>query len=95
MHILQDIATEEDFVVVKLDIDNTEIEMQFIDQIINTPRLAELVDELYFENHVTMNPMAFQGWELEDKKHNYMNISRSYQIFMGLRQLGIMAHSWV
>jgi hypothetical protein len=93
MDLLLDLAKEEDFVVVKIDIDLTPVEMAFIHRIINTPQLAELIDELYFENHVVRSPMAYQGWNLHGNKE--MTLPQSYEIFMQMRKLGILAHSWV
>jgi hypothetical protein len=69
--------------------------MAFIHRIINTPQLAELIDELYFENHVVRSPMAYQGWNLHNASHKAMTLPQSYEIFMQMRKLGILAHSWV
>jgi hypothetical protein len=44
----------QDYVVVKLDIDNTPVETAFMDQIINDPELQALIDEMMFEHHVNV-----------------------------------------
>ena len=49
--ILQQVATPDDFVVIKLDIDHTALELKIIATILNTPAIRERVDEVYFEYH--------------------------------------------
>jgi hypothetical protein len=44
-------ALPDDYVVVKLDIDNLDIEDALVDQILKNPALAGLIDEMYFERH--------------------------------------------
>lgn len=85
------VATPEDFVVLKLDIDNTEIEEALVNQILSSERLRGLIDELFFEHHVNTPPM-----------HRYWHTAASprmltdtYRIFSALRHGGILAHSWV
>jgi hypothetical protein len=39
------------------------------------------------------SPMAYQGWNLHGNKE--MTLPQSYEIFMQMRKLGILAHSWV
>jgi hypothetical protein len=45
------VATPDDFVVIKLDIDHTALELDIIFSILNIPAIRELVDEVYFEYH--------------------------------------------
>ena len=49
------LAKPEDYVVVKLDIDNTPIEEQFIAQLRASSDLQSLIDEFYFEHHVNVS----------------------------------------
>ncbi|HEX7508879.1 MAG TPA: hypothetical protein VF550_19050 [Polyangia bacterium] len=44
-------ALADDYVVVKLDIDNPEIEDALVDQILKSPTLFGLIDEMYMERH--------------------------------------------
>jgi len=44
-------ALPDDYVVIKLDIDNLEIEDALVDQLLKSPELSGLVDEMYFERH--------------------------------------------
>ncbi|CAF0979628.1 unnamed protein product [Rotaria sordida] len=87
-NILKSIAKINDYVIIKLDIDNSILENELIQQILNDKSISSLIDECFFEMHVTVNEMkrywgAPQG-QLKD----------SYIIFTKLRQLGIRMHSW-
>lgn len=71
--------------------------------------MASLIDELYYEHHVRLSPMAHKGWELSlvhtvfDESRNVTRqqastahtLEDSYAIFHRLREMGIRAHSWV
>lgn len=92
IRILKQISHIEDFVMLKIDIDNETLEIAFIKQILSDPEVFSLIDELYFEHHVDYNPMNYQGWGMQKK---LMNITESYDLFMQLRDRGIRAHSWV
>jgi hypothetical protein len=54
-NMLRKVATPEDYVVVKLDIDNTPVEEQFIAQLRASSDLHSLIDEFYFEHHVNVS----------------------------------------
>lgn len=53
LNILKSIARPEDFVVFKLDIDNNPVETAFIEQILRDASISNLIDEFFFEHHVT------------------------------------------
>ena len=91
--IMKDVATTEDFVVIKIDIDAPLIELPLIHEIINDPVLRELIDELYFEHHVHGSPMVHLGWGGQMSVNE--TLISSYEIFSKLRELGVRAHSWV
>ncbi len=80
-----------DFVVVKLDIDNTNIEMKIMEVI---ERHADLVDELFFEYHYYFDDMNFGWGKLQNIKHAH-NVTSAIQLMTHLRQKGIRAHFWV
>ena len=92
LRILKEITHKDDFVVVKIDIDNDKVELEFIRQILNDIEISSRIDELYFEHHVSGSPMEFYGWGRTWKN---MTLAQSYDIFTQLRNLGIRAHSWV
>eukprot|EP00953_Heterococcus_sp_UTEX-ZZ885_P005679 3526-Heterococcus_DN1.PRE.1 len=54
-NILRKVAAPQDYVVVKLDIDNTPVEEQFIAQLRASSDLSSLIDEFYFEHHVNVS----------------------------------------
>ncbi len=85
---LQRIAKAHDYVVVKIDIDSFDIENILVNQVLNDSNIHSLIDELFFEHHVSVKEMLAY-WRpppgtLED----------SYILFTKLRQLGIRMHSW-
>mmetsp|Transcript_32118 Transcript_32118/g.91078 ORF Transcript_32118/g.91078 Transcript_32118/m.91078 type:complete len:402 (-) Transcript_32118:449-1654(-) len=89
-------ARKDDYVVVKLDIDNNAIEVALIMQLLDDPQLAALIDELFWENHVGQHPMEYWGWgRLKSLPSGVSTMKDSYSIFTRLRKLGIRAHSWV
>jgi hypothetical protein len=90
-------TTPEDYVDVKIDVDNTEVEMALISQILQSKQLQSLVDELFWEHHVRMSPMFYRGWfgQLQGTSLVNNTLDHSYTLFSALRKAGIRAHSWV
>lgn len=86
---LLEIATEEDFVVVKLDIDHSPTELPLVGQLMTDPKLASLVDEFTFEHHVNLKDM--RRWWGDSIAGN---LTDTYKIFRTMRERGIHAHSW-
>jgi hypothetical protein len=85
------IARPEDYVLLKIDIDNTPVEEALVEQILSSKDLMSRIDEFYFEHHVNAVPM-----------NNYWGTSTSprtlidtYRIFTTMRKAGILAHGWV
>jgi len=85
------VAKPEDFVVLKLDIDNLPVETAIIQEILKDDVLASLIDELFFEHHVDVAPMH-QYWGVPEMP---AKLADTYDIFSTLRNKGILAHSWV
>jgi len=90
---LRAVAARADFVVVKIDIDNTPVEEALLEQLLADRTLSVLVDELYFEHHVLNTPMWHYGWKAGTVTNH--TLVHSYDLFSQLRQRGIRAHSWV
>jgi len=82
--------TKDDFIVVKLDIDTSAVEIPLVVQLLESPDLHELVDQFYFEHHVNMEELA-PDW----KQSRNGSIYESLHLFHELRKRGIAAHSWV
>lgn len=81
--------TKDDLIVVKLDVDNTPIELSLIQQVLDDERYHTLIDHLYFEYHVRMNELA-PFWAVE----SHDSVETSLHLFTKLRQVGIAAHFW-
>lgn len=92
LNILKEIADEHDFVVVKLDIDNSNMERAYINQILQDSKLASLIDELFWEPHFNFRPLVECCWK--DTADLHLTVSDVHRIFTKLRQLGIRAHGW-
>ena len=95
---IKTLTKPEDYVVFKLDIDAPYVEIQLVQQIMKDELLLSLIDEFYFEHHVTGSPMQFRGWGNVSAKAPGVamgDITDSYHIFSTLRKNGVRAHSWV
>eukprot|EP00878_Enallax_costatus_P028982 GHUV01031353.1.p1 GENE.GHUV01031353.1~~GHUV01031353.1.p1 ORF type:complete len:202 (+),score=49.14 GHUV01031353.1:419-1024(+) len=92
LNVIKDIAQPGDFVVLKLDIDNSAVEMSILNAFLQDYEAFSLVDEFFFEHHVKFGPMLQHWRKTVDPK---ASLSDSYQLFLKLRQRGWRAHSWV
>jgi hypothetical protein len=81
---------EDDFIVIKLDIDTSVIEVPLAKQLLNDTALHGLVDQFYFEHHVMMRELT-KDWGRGMKG----SVQDSIELFIGLREAGVAAHSWV
>lgn len=106
-HAVRALAKPEDFVVVKIDVDNYELEVSLVNQLLASPDLINLVDELFWEHHVNGSPIrktrvsAFNhdnlGWgdQVPHPASPDSHLHDSYRLFTELRRHGIRAHSWI
>ncbi|CAM2711026.1 unnamed protein product [Rotaria socialis] len=87
--ILERVAKPNDYVIVKLDIDASNVEKDFIEQILKNEVWLSLIDEMFFEMHVNVKEMEsyWGGGGLDSLKD-------AYNLFSKLRQSGIRMHSW-
>jgi hypothetical protein len=81
---------EDDFVVVKLDIDTPSVEMELIMEMLEDKRLHSLIDVFYFEHHALVAEMD-EHWG--DKVDG--SIGFSLEVFQTLRKVGIPVHYWI
>lgn len=105
LEVMRRVVREEDFVVLKLDIDNPVIEEALVAQILAEPQLQCLIDELFWEHEVLYSPMVHYGWKIRqapnfvklpgETRSRRPTLTDSYRLFGELRALGIRAHSWV
>ena len=61
LRLLQASATPQDFVVFKVDVDNSDVELSIVEAIAASPELANLVDELFFEYHFDFERTRFDA----------------------------------
>ncbi|KAJ8612234.1 hypothetical protein CTAYLR_002944 [Chrysophaeum taylorii] len=106
-HHLRALAKPDDFVVVKLDIDNYDIEVALVRTLLASPDLLALVDEFFWEHHVNGSPLRRTrvsfldshniGWHHQVPQQSAPDghLRDSYRFFSQLRAHGIRAHAWV
>lgn len=83
---------KDDLIVVKLDVDTPELERELVQQILDNPKLAELIDHFYFEHHVNQEELR-PNWGRG--KGIVESVGDSLKLFQQLRQQGVPAHFWV
>lgn len=88
---LKEVAQKRDYVLVKLDIDNTQVEEGIVNYLIQDKGAMELIDEMFWEHHVNI-PAMYSNWHTQNAK-SYLH--DTYNYFRQLRENGIRAHSWV
>jgi hypothetical protein len=88
--LIKRLASKDDYVLFKLDIDSPHVEAGNIDYILQDEDNG--IDEVAWEHHVDGNYLMMAQW---GKIHSHMSLHESYQYFLKLRQKGIRAHSWV
>jgi hypothetical protein len=96
---IRDTAHKEDYVLLKLDIDNGSVEKgtvkYFLDELpgFYDPDAIQYIDELVWEHHAGGNYLMYDCcW---NKTSDNLTLWDSYQIFLKLRNKGVRAHSYV
>jgi len=92
LQLIKKMVKVEDFVLLKIDIDNSPVEAEFIKQILEDPDVIRLIDDFYFEHHVYVPEMA-DPWSI--KADHPFTLNSTYELFRKMRKAGIVAHSWV
>eukprot|EP00569_Conticribra_weissflogii_P012895 CAMPEP_0171382706 /NCGR_PEP_ID=MMETSP0879-20121228/34761_1 /TAXON_ID=67004 /ORGANISM="Thalassiosira weissflogii, Strain CCMP1336" /LENGTH=384 /DNA_ID=CAMNT_0011894517 /DNA_START=42 /DNA_END=1196 /DNA_ORIENTATION=- len=88
--LLSKFTRKDDFVVVKLDIDTPHIELPLAHQLRDNAKLAELVDQFYFEYHVHQKELV-GSWGPNVRG----NVKDAMELMGELRKKGVAAHFWV
>mmetsp|Transcript_129834 Transcript_129834/g.375890 ORF Transcript_129834/g.375890 Transcript_129834/m.375890 type:complete len:397 (-) Transcript_129834:55-1245(-) len=91
LNMIRLLCTREDFVVLKVDIDTPGVEAPLVKQLVADPDLVRLIDDFYWEDHVSGQPLAGKEWT-GPFDHD---LAESIKIFAALRAKGVRAHSWV
>lgn len=81
---------EDDLIVIKLDIDTSSSEVLLAMQLLQDDRYSNLIDQFYFEHHVKNKEMG--GYWGASMRGSFKD---SLDLFAGLRNKGIPAHSWI
>jgi hypothetical protein len=82
---------EDDLVLVKLDIDQPDIEIPLVLQLVEDETLVKLIDHFYVEHHVHLGELA-GPWSNDGGMRG--TVKESVELFTKLREKGISAHSW-
>jgi hypothetical protein len=94
---IKQIAWEQDFVSVKLDIDTPEIEIPIFLDILHNDVYSDLIDEFFFELHFQCEFLMFCAWgrNIPAEVHGFkMERSNVMKAFQTLRYKGIRSHFW-
>ena len=97
LRFIKEIATEQDFVSFKLDIDTSEVEIPMAMRLVRNPALARLVDEFFFELHFRCEILMYCGWgDRMPNSYDGLELDRVHamELFREMRHLGIRAHVW-
>lgn len=90
LSMIQAIARPSDFVALKLDIDNTQIELAYFHFLQEHEEICQLVDEMFFEYHYESEIMSKSGWG-----HTGVgNLSQALSMFQAMRRCGVRLHFW-
>lgn len=92
LHSILSTFDEDDFIVIKLDIDTNFIELPLAQQLLAGGKdgiYHKIVDQFYFEHHVHLDELA-PCWN----SSMIGSIKDTLDLFYGLRKIGVPAHFW-
>eukprot|EP00890_Picochlorum_soloecismus_P004060 jgi/Picsp_1/4655/NSC_02025-R1_protein len=88
LQILKSIYKAGDYAVVKLDIDNSELEMSIMDEVRRDEELKRIIGEMMFEMHYDSRDM-----QRYFRRPN-MSYTKTVETFRSYREMGIPLHYW-
>eukprot|EP01036_Dinobryon_divergens_P038272 gene38272-50213_t len=100
LRFIKQLATEDDFVSFKLDIDHTETEIPIAQMILSDPELTKLVDEFFFELHFDCELLGLPWHDSHEgpKINQYGNLTldryHALEFFQNFRKAGIRSRFW-
>ena len=89
MNMIRAIYKPGDVVIIKLDIDNAELELSVMKEIEDNPDLLRMITEMYFEAHYDHSDMAG-----DFGLSNGMTLTDVTARFKALRRAGLILHYW-
>lgn len=95
--LIKQIASPDDFVSFKLDIDTPAVEIPIVLEILKNPELHPLIDEFFFELHFRCEVLMDCGWGygMPDTFQGLgLDRPSALKLFRDLRKNGIRAHFW-
>lgn len=90
LSVIRAVVQPSDFLALKLDIDNTSIELAYLLFILEHQEICRLVDEMFFEYHYESGIMSQHGWGHTGQG----NLSHALSLFQATRKCGIRLHFW-
>ena len=99
VNFIETVATVDDFVSFKLDIDNSDVELPILVDLLKRPGFANLVDEFFFEFHFRCEIMLYwwgQVQNVPNEAHGFL-LDRPHVmgVFQKLRFMGVRSHFWI
>ena len=100
LSLLRATAKPQDFVAVKVDVDDSRVEESVVWAIAHDRYLASLVDELFFEYHFFGEPRFILGWGIRNNPafpQSWTNatVATALDLMRKLRERGIRGHFWI
>jgi len=99
LSVIKQVSRKEDYVILKIDIEVTRIEEEVVEALLRDPTALGLVDDLYWEHHVSIKSMK-KWWDLRPEKEETMpdvegeGVKRTIKYLRSLRSRGVRAHAW-
>ncbi len=97
LRFIKEVATVDDFVAFKLDVDTLQVEMPQALALLRNTEFNQLVDEFFFELHFHCEIMKDCGWgSAMPVQFDGLKLDRAHVLmfFAQLRHSGIRAHVW-
>ena len=97
LSIVKRVASADDFVTFKLDIDTPSIEIPLALQLLADEAVTPLIDEFFFELHFRCEVLQACGWGFnipEERDGLVLDRLHAVQLFLDMRNAGIRAHFW-
>ena len=99
INLLKASVRPDDFVVMKVDVDNAPVERSVVDAVAMDPTVAGLVDELFFEHHFFYEPgLSIWGPPMTPGRpfsNTNDTVDDALDLMTRLRKRGIRAHFWI